>query len=226
MELQIADGVRGRPAGQLVPSTLASVLVVENSAPRQLYLHALLNSCGLTNVSFVADEAGAKTTMSKSRYDLVLRAHEQGYALAWAQNAENISVTTGRHELLPLLRKGIDFSDREERPIVNLAALQTITGDDTVLEKELLGIFLSETRSNLKTMKQCIGDANSGLWPDIAHKMKGGASNIGAEDLRILCAVAQHMPDGDAKAREKLFSDLKEIFTDVETYLIRYLGAE
>lgn len=78
-------------------------------------------------------------------------------------------------------------------PSFDLSMIRTVCGNDTEMEQELIKAFISETRKNLERLNACTTNGISQNWVDVAHSMKGGASNIGATELKELCLTAQKM---------------------------------
>lgn len=125
--------------------------------------------------------------------------------------------------LVRIMKRWIDFSSTqipaEKIPVVDLSMLHGIVGDDPRLEKELLKVFIDETQKSLNVLSGQKTDGSNHVWSETAHKIKGGAANIGAKKLQGLCAKAQSMQTATAAEREEVYKSVEAAFIEVKGHL-------
>ncbi|MEM8877712.1 MAG: Hpt domain-containing protein [Pseudomonadota bacterium] len=80
---------------------------------------------------------------------------------------------------------------------VDLAHLARQTLDDADLEREVLGLFLSQTEIFLERLR---GARTAESWRMAAHTIKGSARNIGAWHLAEVARVAEGYNPADRRA--------------------------
>ena len=102
---------------------------------------------------------------------------------------------------------------------MDLTAFKKLIGDNPDLEKELIATFAQQSDENMAVLQKYRDvDGTHKFWVDAAHMMKGGAGNLGAEQLRRLCNEAQHFA-GAADARTALYSKIECEYAGVIKYL-------
>lgn len=102
---------------------------------------------------------------------------------------------------------------------IDLTLLRGFAGGNNALEKELVGVFITQSDITLKILQEnCLSGHNT-PWVEAAHMFKGGAVCAGANALSQLCAQAQQMPDVTADARRVIFSQIDREYGAVKAYL-------
>lgn len=137
-----------------------------------------------------ADERGQKENMSKIEQD--------------AGNNDNSEIESETAE-----------GKEDVVPVVDLTMLKTFSDGDKDLEKEMIGIFVSQSEIDIDTLSKNRVSGKCEPWVEAAHRIKGGSANMGAENLRSLCEVAQEMADVSADEREKIFSEIDVAFKEI-----------
>ncbi|MCQ2573614.1 MAG: Hpt domain-containing protein [Treponema sp.] len=80
-----------------------------------------------------------------------------------------------------------------QKEILNTSAALNMLSGETDLYKMLIDAFISESPSNLDTIDQLIGEGKNEEARAYSHKIKGSASQIGAEQLTF---ALQYLEDG------------------------------
>jgi|GEM_PF-2025548 len=91
---------------------------------------------------------------------------------------------------LPEIKQTPESEKREDAP-VNIAHLESFTEGDPEIEKELFSIFFDQMGLGLTNLEKTSIDNAHDDWRNAAHKFKGAAANLGAENLASLCASAE-----------------------------------
>ena len=85
-------------------------------------------------------------------------------------------------------------------PVIDRGELELMTGGDTPLVRELIGIFQHQAQL-WRPLLDPRGEAET--WADAAHTIKGAARALGALKLAEACAVAEALHKrGDARPAE------------------------
>jgi two-component system sensor histidine kinase RpfC len=98
--------------------------------------------------------------------------------------------------------------------------------------RELIDSFNEDSKRSMTEVERALLTQDYGMWHDQLHMLKGGASDVGANQLARLCAEAERIKPFEitsAIAREKLMavrSALGEAQTALMAYLDRELRAE
>lgn len=98
--------------------------------------------------------------------------------------------------------------------------------------RELVDSFNEDSRRSMTEVERALLTQDYGMWHDQLHMLKGGASDIGANQLARLCADAERIKPfemASTVAREKLMavrSALGEAQTALTAYLDQKLRAE
>ena len=69
---------------------------------------------------------------------------------------------------------------------LDLGRLAEITGDDEGFARELVNLFIEDATTHLATLTEAIEQGEAAVVGEIAHTLKGSASNVGAEPIRGL----------------------------------------
>lgn len=83
-------------------------------------------------------------------------------------------------------------------PVLDLAVLRHLVGDDEETLRELLSDFLGLARSQANQLHEAAGAGRASSVADIAHRLKSSARSVGALALGRLCA------DLEAQAHDAL----------------------
>jgi len=125
----------------------------------------------------------------------------------------------------------INFEDKEPLDMVaflndvtpspiNLTNLKSNSMGDIAFEREIIGMFITQSATQLDELrKRCI-DGEDYMWVEIAHALKGTAGNIGAEPMRAICAEAQKMANSTADARTTILARISDEYAKAKAYLI------
>jgi two-component system sensor histidine kinase RpfC len=98
--------------------------------------------------------------------------------------------------------------------------------------KDLLASFEEDSERSMRDIERALAAQDYGQWCDQLHMLKGGARDVGANQLAQLCAEAEHLKPyemADTSTRQKLDEvrfALIEAQTALAAYLDRKLRAE
>lgn len=92
---------------------------------------------------------------------------------------------------------------------VDLSYLHDYTDGDKDAINELLEIFHETFSEELENLHIEIVEGDSQSWCEIAHKLKGAAGYIGAEELRALCSQAQNMKTCSKEERAEIYEKIE-----------------
>ncbi len=112
-----------------------------------------------------------------------------------------------------------------QRP-VELDRLQDICCGDKEFERELIEVFLSDTRERIRKMEAALHEKNLEIFYVQAHSIKGASANAGAETMTSLAmALEKSMPDGNGNDPEllRMMNELKQEYEKVRAFLTDYM---
>ncbi|HKZ96882.1 MAG TPA: Hpt domain-containing protein [Hyphomicrobiaceae bacterium] len=90
---------------------------------------------------------------------------------------------------------------------------------DSVLEREILGLFVAQVPLTLETLKFATNDKD---WGVAAHTLKGSGRAIGAWRIAALAQQAEKLGGiGDREACLGIIHEIEEASAEVEAYLAR-----
>ncbi|MFK0569998.1 Hpt domain-containing protein [Endozoicomonas sp.] len=101
--------------------------------------------------------------------------------------------------------------------MLNLDNLNQVTDGDQELLEELLSTFFQCTREDILNLKTAVNNQQSGLIASLAHRIRGGAAIVGAEQLASLAGDIEYSGKQASPERyEQLFLELQNSFKSVE----------
>ena len=103
--------------------------------------------------------------------------------------------------------------------LVNLEGLIANSAGDKTFVKEMIALFVSHGSEQISLLKSQCTDGKNEEWVEIAHSLKGTAGNVGAADMRTLCAEAQDMVEASAEQRRNKLKDIEDQYHLVCTVL-------
>ncbi|PZQ44774.1 MAG: hypothetical protein DI551_09435 [Micavibrio aeruginosavorus] len=111
-----------------------------------------------------------------------------------------------------------------ELPIINIEHLESFTDGDIETEKELFKLFFTESEISIGRLKSaCDSDAEI-EWKEAAHKFKGAAANLGAENLSAMCSAAEKGYADPADKKRFYLSQIEIAQSDVTKFLDERVG--
>jgi HPt (histidine-containing phosphotransfer) domain-containing protein len=106
--------------------------------------------------------------------------------------------------------------------VSRLHQLRTDLDDDRLLA-EVLGEFLRSTPALIRLLRDAIGTSDSSAVAPLAHRLKGGAAQLGASRLAALCAELERTGNGpDSETGQELERLITEEFGAVAAALCDY----
>ena len=97
---------------------------------------------------------------------------------------------------------------------VDFSVLEGMTGGDTGISEEVLGLFVEQAG-----LWAALLDPRTDGWRDGVHTIRGAAAGIGAGELAAICAEAETMDQAlAAPALERVRTALDAALADVAAY--------
>lgn len=107
---------------------------------------------------------------------------------------------------------------------INLDLLKDISEGDKDIERKLINLYLKESDSSIMELRKYCVDGFSNEWVEIVHKLKGAASNVGAELLQDLCDEAQDMETATLEQRSAILEKIVLTYDKVKDALNKELA--
>ncbi len=103
--------------------------------------------------------------------------------------------------------------------MLNLENLnQVVDGDEALLE-ELLSTFFQSTREDILNLKTAVNNRQNVLIVSFAHRIKGGAAIVGADQLASLAGDLEYSGQQiESEHYEPLFLKLHDSFKRIEAH--------
>jgi HPt (histidine-containing phosphotransfer) domain-containing protein len=112
--------------------------------------------------------------------------------------------------------------DRNSLPI-DWQQLGQLSDGNEEFERELLGIFLEESRQRLQQAQQALFACDYGSLRAAAHQMKGASGNIGLHDFWEMSAkLERRAKQQNLTGVDNLLVEMMRSLTYVEIYLQEY----
>ena len=103
-----------------------------------------------------------------------------------------------------------------------IAVLKDYADTDEEL-RELVGAFVTGAREVVAILQKNCADGENRDWVEAAHKLKGSAAMIRAEDLRSLCERAEGMTTATAADRKAMHGQIGSAVTKVTDGLVDFM---
>ena len=100
--------------------------------------------------------------------------------------------------------------------MLDLRNLSQITDGDDNLMNELIKTFLHTTREDIKHLESAIRQHQTKDISGFAHRIKGGASIVGASQLYLLAENLEQSQKQSLKENSTLLQDIQELFHSIE----------
>ena len=101
--------------------------------------------------------------------------------------------------------------------MINLDTLRQFTADDPVLLQELLTTFFRSTREDILNLKTAINNHQNSQVASFAHRIKGGAVIVGADQLVLVAGhLERHGQQAQTERYEPLLLELQDAFRQIE----------
>ncbi len=101
--------------------------------------------------------------------------------------------------------------------MLNLENLQQVADGDKALLEELLSTFFQSTREDILNLKAAVNNQQAALIVSFAHRIKGGAAIVGADQLALLAGDLEHSgQQAEPERYERLFFELQDSFKSIE----------
>jgi HPt (histidine-containing phosphotransfer) domain-containing protein len=125
--------------------------------------------------------------------------------------------------ILPVeVSAALDRGDRNSLPI-DWKQLGQLSDGNEAFERELLGIFLTESRDRLQQAQQALFACDYEGLRSAAHQMKGASGNIGMHDFWEMAAkLERRAKQENLSGVDNILVEMMRSLTYVEIYLQEY----
>jgi PAS domain S-box-containing protein len=113
--------------------------------------------------------------------------------------------------------QGHETTSVDTPPPVDLPALRDLFGNDPDDEKMLFDLFFTTSDEALKNLKQAMDTNDNEQWRKAAHKIKGSAANMRAENLAAICTEAEKNYEYSDK-KDHYLTNIKKEIQNIELY--------
>ncbi|MAF98311.1 MAG: hypothetical protein CMH26_06725 [Micavibrio sp.] len=112
---------------------------------------------------------------------------------------ENIALIDDKSEDVkeePVKEDDIVMNDKDANEssyvdLINWERFHDMTGGDVELENQIIDMFLENLKADAAQLHSCFQSKEYEAWGDVAHKIYGASSNIGATKMAQLCDEGQ-----------------------------------
>ena len=124
------------------------------------------------------------------------------------------------------LPQGAGHSGSNENTVLDESVLENLAsmGGGQPFVNELIESFNTESKRTIREIERALRHQDYSMWHDQLHMLKGGASDIGAQELVKICADAERIKPFEisgALAADKLLG-VKSALEKVQTSLAKY----
>ncbi len=101
--------------------------------------------------------------------------------------------------------------------MLDLQQLRDISHGDPILLDELLKTFIQTTREDLRNLQTAVNNRQNPLIASVAHRIKGGASIVGAHQLMSLAEDLEKKGNQGSEDRyDDLMVSMQDNFAAIE----------
>ncbi len=108
---------------------------------------------------------------------------------------------------------------KSDRAPVDMDHLRMFTDGNKDEERELFALFFSQMDKGLDDLEASFIGQDSEAWRNVAHKLKGSAANLGANDLSSVCELAESQFECDDSLKEVMLSHIVSRADAVRVFL-------
>lgn len=111
------------------------------------------------------------------------------------------------------------MSNADTQPGIDLSYLHEYTDGDQDMINVLIDAFFEAAEESLTAFRRGIEEEDMATWKGAAHKLKGAAGYVGADQLRELCLNAEHMDPVPSAQRADIFAEIEKSYLGVRDVL-------
>jgi hypothetical protein len=109
--------------------------------------------------------------------------------------------------------------EAKNAPLFDLKLLRFVSDNNKDELRQLILKFTTQSADIVNILKDNCKDGENEAWVEAAHKLKGGAATMNAENLRLLCAAAQQMRTASRQDRDLMIKEITASFDILKTAL-------
>lgn len=100
-----------------------------------------------------------------------------------------------------------------ESLIIDWNRIEMFTDGDAKERQELISIFIAHADDTLEQLRVAKLQSDYGAWKKAAHKLKGSAANLGAQELSKICLFAETAPEDLCHKDDGLFLEITQAYS-------------
>lgn len=133
-----------------------------------------------------------------------------------SQEPDTMTIAEATEET-PAVEEATDDSGKGSAPTYDLSDIKELLGGNEEKVKKIAGSFLSTTQKNVSELETALKSDDSSVAHRMAHTIKGAASQVGAEGLRVVAFDMEQMgKEGRLSEIIDRMPELKEAFLKVK----------
>ena len=107
-----------------------------------------------------------------------------------------------------------------DQGLIDWRSLQLLSDGDRQFERELLSMYVNDTRSRLSELGDAVMAQDAQQVMKLAHYIKGASGNVGIKSLHSCAASLEAQArKGDLAPSQKLLAEMIGLFQQVQTAL-------
>lgn len=101
----------------------------------------------------------------------------------------------------------------DEAIIIDWNRIEMFTDGDANERQELISIFIAHADDTLEQLRVAKQQSDYGAWKKAAHKLKGSAANLGAQELSKICLFAENAPEDLCHKDDALYIQITQAYS-------------
>ncbi len=117
-----------------------------------------------------------------------------------------------------VVQSDVEAPQIEAGDAVDLEHFSVFTDGDAEMEAELIEMFVEQADLSMQALEAAV-ETEGDAWTQAAHKLKGSASNLGANQLASICEAAEYNTEASADARQARLVEIRDAYDHVLAFL-------
>lgn len=114
----------------------------------------------------------------------------------------------------------------KETNIMDLELLNTYSEGNIEEEKELIELFFNQAHKDIESLKLAASSNDLDVWKAAAHKLKGSAANLGANDLADSCKIMEQNYNSSGREKQNMLADTNTHMECLRNFLDEYQNSK
>jgi len=104
--------------------------------------------------------------------------------------------------------------------LIDWRSLQQLSDGDRQFERELLSLYVEDTRSHLSQLGDAVAAQDVTRVTQLAHYLKGSSGNVGIRQIHSCAASLESQArKGELSSSQQLFAEMTALFQQVQGVL-------